>query len=52
MQNWWQELILNLLRPLIIVMDNASYHFVQISDPPTLANRIADIKECKGCTLR
>lgn len=40
-----EKLIPNLTKPSLIVMDNASYHSVQLNKPPTQANRIADIKE-------
>lgn len=40
-----EKLIPNLTKPALIVMDNASYHSIQLNKPTTQANRIADIKE-------
>ncbi|CAH2090430.1 unnamed protein product [Euphydryas editha] len=44
-KEWFMTLLANLNEPHVIVMDNASYHSVQIDKPPTTANKKSEILE-------
>jgi hypothetical protein len=44
-ENWYLQMLMNLVKPNVIVMDNASYHSALLEDYPKSNSRKADVQQ-------